>query len=147
MGEQRGLALFREIVARNGISVRKGHTLLANLVAAGEVPLALTLYGYRIEAMQQAGAPIAGIVLPPAVALPTGIGVFRKAPHPHAALLFVDFFLTDGQRILAERGNVPTNRRVKAPPPDLIFVDSAKFLDQGDKWTKLFRDVFVNPAR
>ena len=147
MGEQRGLALFREIVARNGISVRKGHTLLANLVAAGEVPLALTLYGYRIEAMQQAGAPIAGIVLPPAVALPTGIAVFRKAPHPHAALLFVDFFLTDGQRILAERGNVPTNRRVKAPPPDLIFVDSAKFLDQGDKWTKLFRDVFVNPAR
>jgi iron(III) transport system substrate-binding protein len=147
MGEEKGLALFRDIVAKNGISVRKGHTLLANLVAAGEVPLALTLYGYRIEAMKQAGAPIAGLALPPAVALPNGIGVFRKAPHPNAAVLFLDFYLSDGQRILAERGNAPTNRRVKPPPPDLTLVDSGKFLDAGDKWTKLFKGVFVNPAR
>ena len=32
------------------MSMRKGHTLLANLVAAGEVPLALTVYGYRVDA-------------------------------------------------------------------------------------------------
>src|ERR1700733_12556273 len=30
LGEARGLELFRGIAARNGISVRKGHTLLAN---------------------------------------------------------------------------------------------------------------------
>jgi iron(III) transport system substrate-binding protein len=147
IGEEKGLKLFRDIVAKNGISVRKGHTLLANLVAAGEVPLALTVYRYRIEAMQKAGAPIAAVTLPPAVALPTGIAVFHKAPHPNAAVLFVDFFLSDGQRILAQRGNVPTNRGVKAPPPDLTFIDSAKFLDEGDKWTKLFRETFVGQAR
>ena len=39
LGEAEGLQLFREIVASNGISVRKGHTLLNNLVTAGEVPL------------------------------------------------------------------------------------------------------------
>ncbi len=147
IGEEKGLKLFRDIVAKNGISVRKGHTLLANLVAAGEVPLALTVYRYRIEAMQKAGAPIAAVTLPPAVALPTGIAVFHKAPPPNAAVLFVDFFLSDGQRILAQRGNVPTNRGVKAPPPDLTFIDSAKFLDEGDKWTKLFRETFVGQAR
>jgi iron(III) transport system substrate-binding protein len=147
MGEEKGLKLFRDIVGRNGISIRKGHTLLANLVAAGEVPLALTVYGYRIEAMKKAGAPIAGVILPPAVALPTGIAAFRRAPHPNAAVLFVDFFLSDGQRILAERGNVPTNARVKAPPPDLALIDSAKLLDEGDKWSKLFQDVFVGQGR
>ncbi len=44
LGEDKGLNLFRNIVAANGISVRKGHTLLANLVVSGEVPLALTTY-------------------------------------------------------------------------------------------------------
>src|SRR5690349_23963532 len=34
---------------RSGLSVRKGHTLLANLVAAGEVPMALTVYGFSAE--------------------------------------------------------------------------------------------------
>jgi iron(III) transport system substrate-binding protein len=147
MGEARGTKLFREIVAKNGVSIRKGHTLLANLVAAGEVPLALTVYGYRVEAMKKAGAPIAGVVLPPAIALPTGIAAFRRAPHPHAAVLFVDFFLSEGQRILAERGNVPTNARVKAPPPDLVLIDGARLLDEGDKWSRLFQDVFVTQGR
>lgn len=147
MGEDKAVALFRKMVATNGISVRKGHTLLSNLVVAGEVPLALTVYGYRVNELKAKAAPIDGVVLPPAVALPTGIGVFAHAPHPYAAVLFTDFFLSDGQRILAERGNVPTNRTVQEPPPGLTFVDVARFLDEGDKWTRLFKDIFANGGR
>src|SRR5688572_15382678 len=40
LGEQAGLRTFRDIVRTNGLSVRKGHTLLAGLVASGEIPLA-----------------------------------------------------------------------------------------------------------
>jgi iron(III) transport system substrate-binding protein len=145
IGEEKGLELFRGIVAKNGMSVRKGHTLLANLVAAGEVPLALTVYGYRVEAMKKAGAPIAPVTLAPVVALPNATAVFRRSPHPHAAVLFVDFFLGEGQRILAARGNVPTNKSVK-PPPEVTLVDSAKLLDEGEKWTKLFNETFA-PGR
>jgi iron(III) transport system substrate-binding protein len=145
IGEEKGLELFRGIVAKNGMSVRKGHTLLANLVAAGEVPLALTLYGYRVEAMKKAGAPIAPITLAPVVALPNATAVFRRAPHPHAAVLFVDFFLGEGQRILAARGSVPTNKSIQ-PPPEVTLVDSAKVLDEGEKWTKLFNETFA-PGR
>ena len=143
MGEEKGLRLFKEIVARNGISVRKGHTLLANLVPTGEVPLALTAYSYRVEQLKSEGAPVAIVYLPPVAALPTGIGMFRRAPHPHAALLFQDFMLTEGQTILAGREAVPTNPHVKAPPEGLIFIDVAKFLDEGEKWTRLFRETFV----
>src|SRR5262249_2299691 len=53
LGEDKGLKLFRDIVAANGISVRKGHTLLANLVVTGEVPLALTAYAYKARAAAQ----------------------------------------------------------------------------------------------
>ena len=56
MGEERGG--FRELVARNGISMRSGHTLLNNLVIAGDVALALTLYQYMPEAAKRNGAPI-----------------------------------------------------------------------------------------
>jgi iron(III) transport system substrate-binding protein len=147
MGEQKGLKLFRDIAATNGISIRKGHTLLANLVPTGEVPLALTAYSYRIDQLKKEGAPVEIAYLPPVVALPTGVGVFRRAPHPHAALLFEDFILTEGQKILADREAVPTNPKVRELPKDLIFVDLPKFLDEGEKWTKLFRDTFAAQAR
>ena len=147
MGEDKGLALFRKIVATNGMSLRKGHTLLANLVVAGEVPLALDVYGYRVTALKARGAPVDGVLLPPGFALPTGIAVFAKSPHPNAAALFMDFYLTDGQRILAKRGNVPTNRAVKEPPPGLTLVDVGKYLDEGDRWTKLFKETFAGQAR
>lgn len=147
MGEDKAVALFRKIVAVNGMSVRKGHTLLSNLVVAGEVPLALTVYGYRVNELKAKSAPIDGTVLPPAVALPTGIAVFAHAPHPFAAALFTDFFLGDGQRILLDRGNVPTNRTVQEPLPGLTFVDVSKFLNEGDKWTKLFKEIFASGGR
>lgn len=146
MGKDAGLALFRKIVATNGMSVRRGHTLLSNLVVAGEVPLALNIYGYRVAALKKSGAPIDGIVLPPAFALPTGIGALAKAPHPNAALLLLDFYLTDGQRILAERGNVPTNRTVAEPPPGVSLIDNGKFLDNEDEWMRLFRSTFSGAA-
>jgi len=146
MGKDAGVALFRKIVATNGISVRRGHTLLANLVVAGEVPLALNVYGYRVAALKKSGAPIDGVVLPPAFALPTGIGMLARSPHPHAALLLLDFYLTDGQRILAERGNVPTNRTVAEPPPGVNLIDNGRFLDNADEWTRLFKSTFAGAA-
>jgi hypothetical protein len=103
MGEEKGLKLFRDIVARNGMSVRKGHTLLANLVPTGEVPLALTAYSYRVEQLKNERAPIEIVYLPPPVAFPTGIGMFRRAPHPHAALLFGHTHITQNIRQLGAR--------------------------------------------
>jgi iron(III) transport system substrate-binding protein len=146
MGEAKGLKLFQDIVARNGMSVRKGHTLLANLIPTGEIPLALTADSYRLEQLKKEGAPVAIAYLPPVVALPTGAGVFKRAPHPHAALLFEDFMLTDGQKILASHEAVPTNPRAGALPPNLIFVDLKKYLDEGEKWKRLFNATF-SPAR
>src|SRR5262249_56233615 len=38
LGEDAGLKLFRDIVRVNGVSVRAGHTPLANMVPVGQVP-------------------------------------------------------------------------------------------------------------
>ena len=145
IGEAKGTRLFKEIVAKNGVSVRKGHTLLAQLVVSGEVPLALTVYNYKAEQLKGKGAPIDWFAIGNAIARPNGAGVARRAPHPHAAVLFYDFEISEeGQKILAKRDFVPTNRRVDTPLNKLPmkFVDSRVTLDEYEKWAKLYEEIF-----
>jgi iron(III) transport system substrate-binding protein len=146
LGERKGLDLFRDIVARNGISIRKGHSLLTNLVVSGEVPLALTAYGYRVDQLKKAGAPIDKSYLPPVIALPTGVGLLRKAPHPWAAGLFYNFMVTDGQAIMADRGFV-TRQNLNAVPVEVTLIDAPRLLDERDKWTRLYKETFAARAR
>ena len=143
--EQKNLKLWRDIVAANGVSVRKGHTLLTNLVVSGEIPLALTVYNYKAEQLKHKGAPIDWFVIPPALARVNGVGVAAKAPHPHAALLWYEFEIgEDGQRILLERDFIPTNRKVETQLNKfpLKFIDSKVILEQGAKWEKLYGEIF-----
>jgi iron(III) transport system substrate-binding protein len=149
LGEQRGLELFRDISATNGISVRKGHTLLANLIISGEVPLALTTYVYRAVQLKNIGAPVDWFAIPPTIARYEGAGVARRAAHPNAAILFYDFMLTDAQELLRDREYFPASRKVR-PPPDgfsMTFIDPAKSLDENQKWSKYYRDTIVRRAR
>lgn len=149
LGEQRGLKLFRDIVAANGISVRSGHTLLANLVVSGEVPLALTIYTFRAEQLKKSGAPIDWVAIPPSIARFEGAGVARRAAHPHAAIMFFDFLLTDAQELLRGREMLTARREVEPLPGGMsvAFLDAAKNLDESRKWSKYYRDIIVNQAR
>jgi iron(III) transport system substrate-binding protein len=149
LGEERGLRLFSEIVATNGISVRKGHTLLANLVTAGEVPLALTIYGFTAEQIKRKGAPLDWFVIPPLIARPTAAGVARHSPHPHAAVLFYDFLIGDAQPLLAARQFVSPSRKIESPftKGPLQIIDAALMLDQAQKWQELFQKTIISPAR
>jgi iron(III) transport system substrate-binding protein len=150
LGEAEGLRLFRELVAANGVSVRRGHTLLTNLVASGEVPLALTVYNFTAEQLKRKGAPLDWFVIAPAVARANGLALARRAPHPHAALLYYDFMIGDaGQRILRSRGFVPARRALQgtlAGTP-LTVVDPALLLDTAEKWSRLYESIFLSQRR
>jgi iron(III) transport system substrate-binding protein len=143
MGEDAGLRFFRDLVARNGLTVRNGNALLNNLVVAGEVPLALTLYSYLPEQSKKGGAPIDWIALRPTIAYTDGIGITRRAPHPHAAVLFYDFVLSDGLALLAGLNHVVSARRNEAylRKFDLKFIDVAAVLADYDRWTQIYEDT------
>jgi len=143
LGEERGLRLFRDIVARNGLSVRKGHTLLTNLAAAGEVPLGLTVYMQNVEVAKKNGAPVDWFLIPPAVARANGIAMIKRSPHPHAALLFYDFMLSDGQQIMLKRDFTPTSRKIPGVLDRIAFtfVDPKLVLDEAGKWQRLYNEV------
>jgi iron(III) transport system substrate-binding protein len=148
MGEESGLRLFRELVAKNGLSVRSGNALLNNLVVAGEVPLALTLYSYLPEQSKRAGAPIDWLALKPTIAYTDGIGVTKHAAHPNAAVLFYDFVLSDGQALLAELNHVVSSRSnepyIRKFEPRFINLEAV--LADYDRWTKIFEDTIYGRA-
>src|SRR5205085_4308144 len=125
----------------------KGHVLLAELVAAGEVPVGLTMYNSNIVSLKRKGAPIDFVPVQPVAARPQGIGVARSAPHPHAALLFADFVLSpEGQKLFESMGRVPASTRVKSELNNFPFVmtDPTTILRESQKWETIWNDLFIN---
>ena len=103
MGETKGVAYFRKL-AEGKPEMRTGHTLIAELVASGEIPLAAAVYNHNAERLIEKGAPIKWKPLLPTFGRPKSIGVSNRAPNPHAAMLFVDFMLSqEGQELLKAR--------------------------------------------
>lgn len=148
MGEARGVRYFQDLVAKNGLSVRVGHSVLTNMVASGEVPLALTVHSYMPEQLKRKGAPIDWFVLEPAVVRTNGVGVAQRAPHPNAALLFYDYLLSDGQKLLADMAYIPAIRTEGSPLARmrLRILDPREVLDDNDRWTKLY-EATIRGAR
>ncbi len=140
MGPDEGMRFFKQLATANGLSARLGNSLLLNMVASGEVPLALTVYSYLVEQAKAAGAPVDYVVLQPAIAYTDGIGVLKDAPHPHAAALFHDFMLSEGQALLRAAHHLSSRRseedRFARFNP--VFIDPARVLEDYDRWGKLF---------
>ena len=144
-GEAKGMDFFRKLAAMKP-DVRKGHVLLSELIAVGEVPVGLTVYNANAESMKRRGGPIDWAPVEPVVARPQAIAVFRNAPHPHAALLFTDFVLSpEGQELFLSMGRVPASIKVKSPLNDFKYtmVDPITVLDESEKWEKIWNELFI----
>ena len=146
MGEEKGLKYFRELVAKNGMSARLGASLLHNLVIAGEVPMALTVYIDLPEKDKRAGKPVDWFALDPVVAQGFNVSIAQKAQHPHAALLFYDYMLSaETQKLLASLHYYPANTKITNPYPNMKIevIDPVITMDTFGKWTKSFDDVVI----
>ncbi len=150
MGEDKGSKLFKDVVARNGISTRLGVSLLHNLVIAGEVPLALTVYIDLPEKDKRAGKPVDWFALEPVVAQGFNMGIAQKALHPNAALLFYDYMLSpETQKLLASLHYYPASTKTTSPYPGLKLdvIDPVYSVDNFAKWNKAFEDTMTKQAR
>ena len=144
-GEGPGMVFFRKLSEMRP-EVRKGHVLLAQLVAAGEIPVGLTIYSSNAETLKRKGAPIDWAPIDPAVARPQGIAVVRGAPHSAAAVLYADFVISqDGQKLYDDMGRPPVNTRIKSNLSNFPYVvlDPVTVLDESEKWSKLWEELFL----
>jgi len=145
MGEEKGIAYFRRLAAMKP-EIRHGHIHTAQLVASGEVPFFLTAYNNNMETLKLKGAPVDWKPLQPAFGQAAAIGLARHAPRPHAALLFAEFVLSkEGQEIYKSVNRVPTSMAVDSPLNKFKYdiIDPVLALDEGERWEKLFSDLFL----
>ena len=149
MGEEKGRAFFNSLAGMQP-QIRSGHTLMEQVVASGEIPIAANIYNHNAERLAVQGAPIRWKALDPTFGRPNAIGVTRRAPHPHAGLLFADFLLSrEGQTILRDRNRVPSSRAVSSNLNDFPFevIDPMITLDENEKWSTMWSDLFLRGQR
>ena len=103
-------------------------------VARGEYPIWIPLSSNDILLMK--GLPVKMIV--PTEGMPYiayDVGLLRNAPHPNAARVFMDFFLSpEAQQICAEEGLITaTNLQITAAPgSEIAVLHDAKLLGTTD---------------
>jgi iron(III) transport system substrate-binding protein len=115
-------------------------------VASGEIPLFIDAYNNNMETLKKAGAPVDWKALAPAFGQASAIGLSKDSRRPHAALLFTEFLLSrEGQEFFKSVNRVPSSLAVDTPlnkfPHEII--DPTIALDEGDKWDKLWSNLFL----
>ncbi len=138
--------MFKAIAANS--KVIKGHTVQAELLSAGEFAAGVSMYSHSVQEGTEEGRPITwqpeGVPpVQPVVIRPNGAGLMGTAKNPAAALLFMDFLLSDGQKNIADEyriGSIPT---AKDPLEGLetIEVDEDEMLNNVEKWDELYAEI------
>lgn len=118
-GEERAEAYLKQLAQQKLIPFGESGRALVNRVMDGEYPLALAIFLHHPLISARAGAPVDSIPMDPVSALAGTVVLPRHVPHPHAAMLLIDFLLSrDGQEILARSDYFPSNPQV--PPAEYL---------------------------
>jgi iron(III) transport system substrate-binding protein len=145
LGEQRGMEMFGKLAALRP-DMRLGHALLAQLIAAGEIQVGLTVYSGNADSIKKRGGPIDWVAVEPIVGRPQAVAVARNARNPNAALLFAEFMLSpEGQKLLNELDRNPSSKREDTLLTRFKYqmVDPMKWSDEAPRWEKLWQELFL----
>lgn len=121
---------------------------LAGLVVGGEVPLSPTLIDSNIFVAKQKGAPVEWRPLEPVLAYVGYAGLPKRAPHPHAALLFLDYvYSREGQELMMEGGLRSAREGIGAREFKTIDLDAKYPVEELERklaeWEKLLHQLFL----
>src|SRR5258706_2436006 len=123
---------------------------LANLMIASEVLLSPTIYNSHVAASAGLGARL-GWVAPGVVPVTdSGVALARGAPSPHAAMLLIDYLMSEeGQRIYGQLGygsaRRDANRQAGHNPVQKLYLGNRpNYVRELVQWSKLYRDVFLH---
>ncbi len=102
---------FLEKLSAQEVSVQNmSGAALSGLVASGEVPLSPTIFNSNIFTHKQKNAPVEWRAIDPVIAGVGSSGMIVNAPHPHAALLFLDYLHSRLGQQVAMKGGLSSAR-------------------------------------
>jgi ABC-type Fe3+ transport system substrate-binding protein len=154
MGEGAGKAYLQKLrlqnIAKTTVSARQ----VLDLVIAGEYPIVLVIFNHHAYISKSAGAPSEWQALEPVAATISTIGLPKYAPHPHAAMLFLDFVLSKrGQKVMQLSNYLPAHPEIPALQTDLKpgggrfkrvnYMNPEQQFDKGNDWVDIFQKLFV----
>jgi iron(III) transport system substrate-binding protein len=136
----------------DGAKVVKGHTVMGELLSAGQFSVAASNYSYLVQRVKDKGAPVAyQPFVQPVIARPQGVALMKNAPHPAAALLFVDWLLTEGQQVLVDLGLTPSIEPEGLADPlegvEVIPVDVDKLANEAAQWGERYNALLERSAK
>lgn len=138
--------LFNAIAANSRIT--KGHTATGQLLSAGQYSVFISAYTQNIDEPASKGAPVSwhpanGEPIQPITLRPNGVGLMKDATHPAAALLFVDFLLTDGQQVIESVNRIPSVMGDHDPLAGLELIEAPEddLLANSAEWNARYAEV------
>ena len=114
------------------------------LIVSGEVPLSFTAVDSNVRMAAARGAPVAWLPGDLVPANAGSLGAFLHPPHPHAALLFIDFMIgPEGQKLFSEKYGYGSPRK------DLGFkrwypeqgLSSYEYANTIERWNKVLLQI------
>jgi iron(III) transport system substrate-binding protein len=128
---------------------RRGHGLTAQLVGAGETPLAWA-YNFRIERMKNEGAPVDWIeTFNPIVVTLSGIALSARPNNPNSAKLLIDFATSKkGQEMIRGMRRIPARTDIDPLSPKMdqsklkLKAVPSEVYGHLDDYAREFRKIF-----
>lgn len=154
IGQEAGKAYLQKLKAQNIAKTTASNRQLLDLVIAGEYPLALHIFNHHAHISRSAGAPVDWQALEPASATINTISPVTRSPHPHAAMLWIDFILSEeGQKVFQAVNYLPSHPKVPARQSDLkpgggrfkraLYFTPDSQVNEGDAWVDYFEKNFL----
>ncbi|MGZ8520307.1 MAG: ABC transporter substrate-binding protein [Candidatus Binatia bacterium] len=154
MGQEAGKAYLQKLKTQNIAKSTASARQVLDLVIAGEYPMALQIFNHHAYISKAAGAPVEWLPLEPVTATISTIGLAKNSPHPHAAMLFLDFILSrKGQRIMQAANYLPSHPEVPARQAELkpgggrfkraSYITPEVMHEKANEWTDYFQKEFL----
>ena len=143
-GEEKGTELAARI-GNQKLNVRRGPTLLTQLVAAGEFPVQIDGHHHEAIGKKKSGAPVDYNFPQPFVPVKSLIPIYMSSrpPHPHAAALLADFLLgKKGQEIMYGHGRWVSHKNITPKGPDDIG-DRKVVIPSPEKWGDRYQELIA----
>jgi ABC-type Fe3+ transport system substrate-binding protein len=153
MGQEAGMNYLKKLAAQNVAKSTASNRAVLDMVIAEEYAIAINIFNYHAVISRSAGAPVDWQALEPVPGQVKTLGLAKNAPHPHAAMLMIDFLLSkEGQKIFQEADYLPAHPEVPAKAADLKpgggkfskvnYMGPELLFDKEEQWVELFQKLF-----
>ena len=138
----KGEGFVRKLKAQEIKVYTASSAALVDLIASGEIGASFHIYRNHALVSMEKGSPVGWLPMEIVFTNSGAVALAAQPPHPHAALLLIDFLLGDGQKVLEkfQYGQPYTDYGFKRWYPE-AGLSVEEYEKQDTKWEKLVKEI------